>query len=66
MGNAVGVNITTHDDAGDDSNHRSPFRAKWLVPLIYDTIAEAPMASNQMLKAILSPYGKEYAVKNML
>ena len=40
---------------------------KWFVPLvIYATIAEAPMASNKMLKAILLPYAKPYALTDDL
>ena len=39
---------------------------KWLVPLIYAKIAEAPMASNKMLKAILLPYAKPYTLTDGL
>ncbi len=40
---------------------------KWFVPLvIYAKIAEAPMASNKMLKAILLPYAKPYALTDDL
>jgi hypothetical protein len=40
------------DTAG--SSTRSPYSVKMVVPLIYSTIAELPMASNKMLLAILS------------
>ena len=39
---------------------------KWFVPLIYSTIAEAPMASNKMLKAILLPCVEQYALTDGL
>ena len=57
--------ITREGDTGVDvlenvaSTGRSPIRAQWLIPIIHLTIAEAPMASNQMLRAILKPYAKE-------
>jgi len=57
--------ITHEGDTGVDvlenvaSTGRSPIRAQWLIPIIHLTIAEAPMASNQMLRAILKPYVKE-------
>ena len=41
------------------STGRSPFRAQWLIPFIQSTIAEAPMAPNMMLRAILKPCVKE-------
>ena len=50
----AGVNVLTAPGA-DQRASRTPFKVKWLVPLIYATIAEAPMASNKMLKAILLP-----------
>ncbi len=52
------------DDAA--ASRRSPFRAKWLIPLIYSTIAEAPMASNMMLRAVLKPYAKAYVLTDAL
>ena len=57
--------ITREGDTGVDvqanaaPTGRSPFRAKWLIPFILPTIAETPMASNMMLRAILKPYAKE-------
>ena len=48
------------DTAG--SSTRSPYSVKMVVPLIYSTIAELPMASNKMLLAILSEYGKPYVM----
>ncbi len=42
-----------------DFTGRSFFRAQWLIPIIQSTIAEVPMASNMMLRAILKPYAKE-------
>ena len=57
--------ITREGDTGVDvlenvsSTGRSPIRAQWLIPIIHSTIAEAPMASNQMLRAIMKPYAKE-------
>ena len=57
--------ITREGDTGVDvlanaaSTGRSPIRAQWLIPIIHSTIAEAPMASNQMLRAILKPYAKD-------
>ena len=56
---------TREGDTGVDvlanaaSTGRSPFRAQWLIPFIQSIIAEAPMASNMMLRAILKPYAKE-------
>jgi hypothetical protein len=41
------------------STCRSPFRAEWLIPFVLSTIAETPMASNMMRRAILKPYAKE-------
>ena len=54
----------THlDTAG--SSKRSPYKAEMLVPLISSTIADLPMASNQMLKVILSDYGKPYVMTDI-
>ena len=50
----------------DQHASRSPFKVKWFVPLIYATTTEAPMASNKMLKAILLPYAKPYALTDGL
>ena len=62
----AGVDVLTQSDppspGADQRAGRTPFKVKWLVPLIYATIAEAPMASNKMLKAILLPYAKPYAL----
>ena len=57
---SVGVVGTNTDTAG--SSTRSPYSVKMVVPLIYSTIAELPMASNKMLLAILSEYGKPYVM----
>jgi hypothetical protein len=57
--------ITREGDTGVDvlanaaPTGRSPFRAEWFIPFILPTIAETPMASNMMLRAILKPYAKE-------
>jgi hypothetical protein len=57
--------ISREGDTGVDvlanvaSTGRSPIRAQWLIPIIQSTIAEAPMASNMMLRAILTSYAKE-------
>ena len=57
--------ITREGDTGVDvlanvvSTGKSPIHAQWLIPIIHSTIAEAPMASNMMLRAILKPYAKE-------
>jgi len=57
--------IIREGDTGGDvlanaaSTGRSPFHAEWLIPIIMPTIAETPMASNMMLRAILKPYVKE-------
>ena len=64
--------ITREGDTGVDvfdnvaSTGRSPIRAQWLIPIIHSTIAEAPMASNQMLRAILKPYAKESFVTDSI
>ena len=39
---------------------RSPNKAVMIKPLIASTIAETPMALNQVLWQILEPYGKPY------
>jgi len=62
--------ITREGDTGVDvlanaaSTGRSPFRAEWLIPFILSTIAETPMASNMMLRAIQKPYAKEAFLAN--
>ncbi|MFM6174888.1 MAG: SWIM zinc finger family protein, partial [Sphaerospermopsis kisseleviana] len=53
-----GVDALETEEAGS-ARDRSPFRAQWLIPIIHSTIAEAPMASNMMLRAILKPYVKD-------
>ncbi len=66
----AGVNVFTPSDPPapgvDQHASRSPFKVKWFVLLIYATTAEAPMASNKMLKAILLPYAKPYALTDGL
>ena len=57
---SVGVAGTHIDTAGSSTG--SPYTVKMLVPLIYSTIVDLPMASSKMLKAILSAHGKPYVM----
>ena len=40
----------------------SPFRTKWIVPLILPVIIDTPAISNKNHKQFLSPYGLDYAL----
>jgi hypothetical protein len=60
----IGVDVFAPDNAA--ASCRSPFCAKWLIPLIHSTIAKAPMASNMMLRAIMKPYAKADFLTNAL
>jgi len=63
----IGMDVLAPDDPDNAAaSHRSPFRAKWLIPLIHSMIAEAPMASSMMLRAILKPYAKSYVLTDAL
>ena len=66
----AGVDMLTPSDppahGADQRASRSPFKMKWFVPLIYATIAEAPMALSKMLKATLLPSAKPYALTDSL
>ena len=59
-------------DSGDDNDDtpvyvpKSPYRTKWIKDLIRDTIAEMPMATNQVLRQQLAQYGKPYAITDAL
>jgi hypothetical protein len=44
----------------------SPFRTKWIVPLILPIILESPAISNENLRAALSSYGKEHALTDSI
>ena len=63
----IGEDVLAPDNPDNAAaSHRSPFRAKWLIPLIHSMIAEAPMASSMMLRAILKPYVKVYILTDAL
>jgi hypothetical protein len=44
----------------------SPFRTKWIVPLILPIILESPAISNMNLRVALSLYGKEHALTDLI
>ena len=44
----------------------SPFRSKWIVPLILSIIIDSPAISNKDLRHALSAYGKEYSSSGAL
>ncbi len=59
--------IVTLLDSGDDDNKtpavyvpRSPYPTKWIKDLIRDTIAEMPLATNQVLHQQLAQYDPEH------
>ena len=63
----IGEDVLAPDNPDNAAtSHRSPFCAKWLIPLIHSTIAKAPMASSIMLRAILKPYAKAYVLTDAL
>ena len=41
----------------------SPFRTKWIVPLILPIIVDTPTISNKNLRQALSAYGKEHSLR---
>jgi hypothetical protein len=44
----------------------SPFRTKWIVPLILPIILESPTISNKNLRSALYLYGKEHALTDSI
>jgi hypothetical protein len=53
-------------DTGGTEKLSSPFRTRWIVPLILPIILESPAISNKNLRAALSLYGKEHALTNSI
>ncbi len=52
-------------DAGPEKL-TSPFRTKWIVPLILSIIVDSPAISNKNLRHALSAYGKEYSLTDSI
>jgi hypothetical protein len=44
----------------------SPFRTKWIVPLILPIIVDTPAMSNKNLRQALSAYGKEHSLTDSI
>ncbi len=44
----------------------SPFRTKWIVPLILSIIIDSPAISNKNLRHALSAYGKEHSLTDSI
>ena len=44
----------------------SPFRTKWIVPLILSIIVNSPTISNKNLRHALSAYGKEHLLTDSI
>ena len=55
-----------HVDIGSSWKITSPFRTKWIVPLILPIILESPAISNKNLRLALSSYGKEHALTDSI
>ena len=53
-------------DTGGTEKLSSPFRTRWIVPLILPIILETPAISNKNLRAALSLYGKEHALTDSI
>ncbi len=53
-------------DTGGTEKLSSPFRTRWIVPLILPIILETPAISNKNLRAALSLYGKEHALTDLV
>ena len=53
-------------DTGGADKLSSPFRTRWIVPLILPIILESPAISNKNLRAALSLYGKEHALTDSI
>ena len=56
------------EDCGTGGTEKlsSPFRTRWIVPLILPIIFESPAISNKNLRAALSLYGKEHALTDSI
>ncbi len=52
-------------DAGPEKL-TSPFRTKWIVPLIMSIIVDSPAISNKNLRHALSAYGKEHSLTDSI
>jgi hypothetical protein len=52
------VNVRECDEFKGSKKLTSPFRTKWIVPLILPIILESPTISNKNLRTALSSYGK--------
>ena len=53
-------------DTGGTDKVSSPFRTRWIVPIILPIIMETPAISNKNLRAALSLYGKEHALTDSI
>ena len=53
-------------DTGGTEKLASPFRTRWIVPLILPIILETPAISNKNLRAALSLYGNEHALTDSI
>jgi hypothetical protein len=53
-------------DTGGTEKLSSPFRTRWIVPIILPIIFESPAICNKNLRAALSLYGKEHALTDSI
>jgi len=61
-----GASIVVEDVDTELEKITSPFRTKWIVPLILPIILETPSISNKNLRQALSAYGKEHLLTDSI
>jgi hypothetical protein len=50
---------TSEDDTDTNKSGRTPFKSRWLIPLLKTVIAETPNIKNKHIRLILAPYIKD-------
>ncbi len=61
-----GASTVVEDVDAELEKITSPFRTKWIVPLILPIILETPSISNKNLRQALSAYGKEHLLTDSI